>query len=672
MIAGALIAATFVAALFVATSLRLESAVFTCLAVYLAVVTEIAVLTTALSPFRLVTRGGLAVGEAVLLSAAVMVWWLRGRPGFGLTTARTGLAEIARDPVVVVLAVVAGLALAYELLLVFTVPPNNWDSLTYHLARAAAWAQHGGLHWIPDAPTARMNEFQPLAEQEILFVFVATGEGALFALPQYVAQLAIVVGIYGAARWLGFARRLSAAAALLFPTLTLVALESTTAQNDLVAASFPMIAAALILRGRQVDLVLAGVAIALGLGVKLTTALVLPVLLALAVVKGRRSAVLLGCSSAAAFASLGMWGYVRNVTETGHVLGEGSGRIEHSASPSLVGGISTAYRIVYRMFDLSGYGTALVLTLAVAAAAVLVASVAMTRRGWSSTVNLEGATIGVLALLSPVIVLGTAFVLRELAGVVHLPVNAPSSTSSPFSWDVNTQVAEDYSAFGPLVGIGLLAVVTAGVVAVARRRIDPQRLALALTLPVFVVLLALTAKYNPWLSRFMIIPLALTMPLCAAAFRHRAAGLAIVAVAALTVGLAHLRNVLKPIEGSTRPPWKLTQVDALSHPFLPAAGVAAGQLERIVPSSARIGALLDADDPSYLLYGPTLSRRVTYLPIPNESEVLDREGIDRIVIHTGDYGDASARLRDKGWTFQPLGTYWTLAIRPGTDAAASP
>jgi hypothetical protein len=665
VIAGALIATTFVAALFAAASLRLESAVLACLAVYLMVVTEITVLTTALSPFQLVTRHGLAVGEAVLLIAALTVWWLRGRPGLGLMTARTGLAEIARDPVVVVLAVVSGVALAYELLLVFTVPPNNWDSLTYHLARAAAWAQHGGLHWITDAPTARMNEFQPLAEQEILFLFVATGEGALFALPQYVAQLAIVTGIYGAARCLGFARRPSAAAALLFPTFTLVALESTTAQNDLVAASFPMIAAALILRGRRVDLVLAGLAIALGLGVKLTTALVLPVLLALAVMKGWRSAVLLGSSSAVAFASLGMWGYVRNVTETGQVLGEGTGRIEHTATPSLVGTISTAYRIVYHMLDLSGFGTAVILMLAGAAVAVLVASVALTRRrGRSSTVNLDGATTGVLVLLSPVIVLGTALLLRELAAIVDLPVNAPASTSSPFTWDVSRGVTEDYSAFGPLVGIGLLALVSGGVVAAARRKIDPQHVALAFAFPVFVVLLALTAKYNPWISRFMIIPLVLTMPLCAAAFRHRTPALAIVAVAALTVGLAHLRNVLKPIEGSTRPPWKLTQVDALSHPFLPAAGVAAEQLEQIVPSSATIGALLDADDPSYLLYGPALSRRVTYLPIPNESEVIDRDGIDRIVIHTGDYGDASTRLRDRGWTFQPLGTYWTLAMRP--------
>ena len=78
--------------------------------------------------------------------------------------------------------------LGYELLLALTVPPNTWDSLTYHLARAAAWLQHGGYFWIPNAPTDRLNEFQPLAEQEILFLFAATGSGALFALPQYLGR----------------------------------------------------------------------------------------------------------------------------------------------------------------------------------------------------------------------------------------------------------------------------------------------------------------------------------------------------------------------------------------------------------------------------------------------------------------------------------------------------
>ena len=37
-------------------------------------------LTAGLSPIHAVTRTGLALAEAVLLAAAIGVWWLRGRP----------------------------------------------------------------------------------------------------------------------------------------------------------------------------------------------------------------------------------------------------------------------------------------------------------------------------------------------------------------------------------------------------------------------------------------------------------------------------------------------------------------------------------------------------------------------------------------------------------------
>src|SRR3954454_22973627 len=99
---------------------------------------------------------------------------------------------------------------------------------------------HGRIYRIPNRPSANFNDFPPLAEQQILYLFVAVGSGALFALPQYLAQLAILLGVYGAARRLGFEPRAAACSALLLATFSLVVLESSTSQNDLVAASFPI------------------------------------------------------------------------------------------------------------------------------------------------------------------------------------------------------------------------------------------------------------------------------------------------------------------------------------------------------------------------------------------------------------------------------------------------
>src|SRR5262249_37338453 len=155
-----------------------------------------------------------------------------------------------------------------------------------------------GVHWIANAPTGRMNEFQPLAEQLVLFLTVS-GSTVLYALPQFVAQLAILVAVYGSARRLGNEPNAAARGTALVAMLTLLALESTAAQNAPVAASSPISAAFLLLGRTQLEAALAGVALALGLGTKLTTALTFPVLAMLVWQRGRRAAAFVAAGGAA-------------------------------------------------------------------------------------------------------------------------------------------------------------------------------------------------------------------------------------------------------------------------------------------------------------------------------------------------------------------------------------
>ena len=103
--------------------------------------------------------------------------------------------------------------LGYELLLVATAAPNNWDGFTYHLPRVAAWIQHGGIYWIANLPSDILNTRQPVAEQQILFLFATLGKGRFFSLPQYLAQIAGLVAVYGASRRLGFDARVAACTA---------------------------------------------------------------------------------------------------------------------------------------------------------------------------------------------------------------------------------------------------------------------------------------------------------------------------------------------------------------------------------------------------------------------------------------------------------------------------
>ena len=671
VIAIGLLLVVAITALLGAASLKLRGLAPTLVAAYVIAVAEVTGLVLVLSPSRSVTRTWLAVGELIVLALVLGAWWGLGRPGIPFAGRGAAIRAALRDPVVAILAAVVAAALLYELTLGLTMPPNNWDSLTYHLSRAAAWFQHGGLYWIPNAPTDRVNEFQPGAEQLLLYLFVATNKGALWALPQFLAQIATIVGIYIASRRLGFEVKAAFCAALLFATFALVALESTTAQNDLVVASLAVVGASLLLGRTVTEDIVAGVAVGLSLGVKLTVAIVVPVLVALAALGGRKALARFALAGIGGFALFGVWGYLLNIVHTDRLLGYGQGRVENTAHPSFPGSVSTGWRVLYRFVDLSAFSTWMLVALGIAGAASAVVVLALRRRelrGGRERCLLVSA-VGA-PFLVPVIALGVAWFLHHAANLVHLPVHDEVTTSSPFSWTVNWTANEDFSAFGPL-GIAVVATSVVLTVVLWRRRDRLDRLVLALALPFFIVVLALSSKYNPWLSRFLIAPLALTVPLLATWFRRREAAIGVVAVACTALVVVHLRNQLKPIESAATPPWELTQVSAVDFPWINGVAPAIAALERRVPADACVGALLDPDDPTYLLYGRKLKRRLAYLKVPDEEKQADERSLTTILVKTNDYQDAQNRMRANGWTLHPLSIALTVANRPGTDSTPS-
>src|SRR5262249_46237635 len=152
-----LIGSALATAVLLALAARLTSLVSTVLATYLAFVGNLGLTTIALSPVHAVTRAGLGVAEALLLVGAAALWWVRGRPTPPLEPARAAARQVVSDPLTAAFLVFVLVLLGYELLLGLTVPANNIDALAYHMSRAAAWAQHGGIYWIPDPPSVRMN-----------------------------------------------------------------------------------------------------------------------------------------------------------------------------------------------------------------------------------------------------------------------------------------------------------------------------------------------------------------------------------------------------------------------------------------------------------------------------------------------------------------------------------
>ena len=190
----------------------------------------------ALSGFRSVTAWTVLVVQAVLLVVAAAVVRASGRSPRIRMPRGVGAAVRGQPAVAVLLAIVVA-AIGYELALALLTPPNNWDSMTYHLSRAAAWYQHGGVAYV-DSHTERENANPYNAEILVLYTFLFAHDDRFAACWQWLAQCASMLAIFVVARRAGSTAGQALFGSLLFACLAQVALQSVTTQNDLLVASF--------------------------------------------------------------------------------------------------------------------------------------------------------------------------------------------------------------------------------------------------------------------------------------------------------------------------------------------------------------------------------------------------------------------------------------------------
>lgn len=607
LLAGAAVSAT---AALIALTLRLRSASSFVVAWWVLVCAEVVAAGEVLSLAHAIRPLGYALFEtgALLLAAAAWLRTGRRRPP-ALPRVRPGL-------LVGLLLLVVLLGVGYELFIVVATPPNNWDSMHYHLARVAAWHARESLSYFP-THNGIENAYPQNAELLVLWTVVFLGRDVLAALPQLLAALATAASVYGIARRLGAERAGAAFAALLFPTLTIVALESMTTQNDLVEASFVAAAVMFALGRTRAEAALAGLALGLAVGTKLTFLYALPALVVIGLLAlPRRRLAEVSAAAVLGFALVGMYAYVQNLAETGRPQGTAH---QVSALPphvTFTGTVSTVLRTTYRMIDLAGYQPPAFLRAHVAGAA------------------------------------------KRVFDVLHVPPNPPESTTSgpgtfAFPYALNADVSEDSSALGPLGFLLLLPLSLGLVVAWILRKTDRVRGAFALALPVYVVALALGTRWNLYVDRFLVTPAALTLPLAPRVLRRTELRVAALLVATATVALAFVYNPAKPtgVNGGT-PVWDLGRAQAQSLRW-PELRPVLEAVQRNVPATARLGVDLEPTDWEYPFWGANLGRRLVWLPQQSSS------GLDWVLLGT----DVSPPA-GPGWCARRFPTvHWTLLHR---------
>lgn len=110
-------------------------------------------------------------------------------------------------------------------------PPNNWDSMTYHLPKVMHWLQN---HTLAPYPTAipRQVSLAPLTEIILLQIYGLSGGDWFFPLVQWFAFLGMILLVAAIAAQLGAGGRGQMAAALFMATLPMAIIQASSTQTD--------------------------------------------------------------------------------------------------------------------------------------------------------------------------------------------------------------------------------------------------------------------------------------------------------------------------------------------------------------------------------------------------------------------------------------------------------
>jgi 4-amino-4-deoxy-L-arabinose transferase-like glycosyltransferase len=601
----------------IATMLGARTAPDLALVAYVVGFAEVVVLFLFLSAFRGVSQAALVAGVVLLFVAAGSVWVLRGTPR--PPSLRTdSFRRLASSRPVLVSAIAVAFGLAYVIALIFGTPPNGWDPLNYHLARAAFWLQSGGIRYIEPTYDERLNLNPPDGEIGSAFALGATHEEMLVGFVQFFAALACAGSIFVLARRIGLRPAEAAFGAILFLTLPIVALQESVAKNDLVMASFLLAATVFLLGDSRPDLVLAGLATALAVGTKSTALYGLPILLGVALVARPRTRRVERAAGVAAGALIGSYWYAVNLAETGHFFGDQSAQQAVTAVLQPPEDLVTALGIGVDTLDLSGAVGADILIYGLGALAVAAGLffARQHRRAWGS------------ALLGGAIVAATfpLLLLSEHVGrpaLVHLydALGKPSGylaigdnvASSP------TSASDTVSWFGPVGFLFVTGVLIAMLQLMRRRQLTQLEGLFAFAPVAWFVLVALTLTYNPWLGRFFVFPVALSAVFWGRALRWPAVAWGAAALSAITLFLTLVHYVEKPsgLRLFDRDPaesvWTMARWQVQSR-HDPALGPVFQFLDEQIPAHASIALALSENDFGYPAFGPHLSRRVEIVP----------------------------------------------------------
>jgi len=602
-------------ALLVTASLRLRSKTAYLLSLFLSAYASIILLSEAASLINAL-RGQFFLGGHFLLVLAAYSGWRRcGRPPLlgpfeGYLLSRVQIKAAVREHwLLTIFAAAVAAAWMVNAWVIYQVPPNNYDGMTYHLARVGYWLQHANLAaWA--TPNIRQVTSPANAELGILWTMLFSGSDRWAGFIQWAGGWVSGLAIFGIARLLKSTRAQALFAVSAWATFPAIVLQSTSVQNDLITAAFFTTAIYFLFAGLQQRqkqaMLLSGISLGIALGTKVTPVFLVPglavaLLAALFAAKLSNLKLLLtwGMAAVIGFGIFGTYTYLQNQIvyggPTGYENFTGAGlqrsrRVLLTANPFL---------FFYQAIDPSG--------LPPAAASWVIQAKA--------------------SLLPPLYTAVGIPISTALSYTAYLP-------NTVFQMDPG--VHEDSAWFG-LQGFILLfaACLYQGWQGILKK--DVYRLTLIILAASFLLIISMLLDWTPFRGRYFVLTATLVAPLCAFFYGKRRPAKIFSGLMCLiglwVIGGCVLYNTAKPLVGP-QAIWNLDEISlrTLTNPEVePALRMVADR----VPPMAGLGLILGGNGWDYPFWGAHLGRKIVQAEPPaviEQAGWMESQNLDTLVV----------------------------------------
>ncbi len=502
------------------------------------------------------------------------------------------------------------ISFAWRMFLIIYVPPNNWDSMTYHLSRVAYWLQNQSLRHYYSRNSAQVI-FPFNGEILLLWTMAASKLDRFCGFIQFVCYLLSGTLVYKCAReYLKISVIPALIVMLVWYALPEVILESTSTQNDLVVAYFIMFSLVYFLLGipkHTKYLVCSAIALGIAMGTKTSAlffALPFAIIILFLLAKGTlhiKSIVLWGTIFVVSFMILSSYNFIQNYLEFHNLLGLKEFIAAHKISnPSLK---SFSSNLFQHLFNIMINQTGLHLYI----------------QEFSNYYNIFVAKIG-----------------AKFFQLFCIPTNFPGAFSSgnfDFNeWAYKFSLCEDVAFFGTAGTVIILLMLYILLMEIKswflkNAKLNHRYSVFAFLFIGFLSTMSFFLKWDPWQSRFMTGAVLMGIPLLSIIFESKLnlikrLGQIIILYSIILLVPATFMNERKPLTGLFKDKIGLR---SLARPEMEPI---IRKFNLLVPKNAKIGIVLPKDSYDFPLFGEGLEKTI----VPLNLEVIKGEKFDFLAV----------------------------------------